>query len=162
VKKQAITQSVQKSRRKLLTAMSVGVAAKLPDLWSKPAVASVVLPAHASSTTPACDSVLLSFSARTNDGTSSYYTYTLTADALGLPNSPSFNANFTFYNIGNMTQTTVTALQSIGPGMHRATVPIEVVFTAACSPFSVNVYPVGTPGNIVCDDQTQYCALIDL
>jgi len=44
-------QAVQRSRRKLLTMLSIGAAAsKLPDSWSKPTVASVMLPAHAQST----------------------------------------------------------------------------------------------------------------
>lgn len=43
--------ATQKSRRKLLTTLTVGVAAaKLPDFWSKPLVESVLLPAHAVAT----------------------------------------------------------------------------------------------------------------
>jgi len=157
VKKQAKPQAVQKSRRKLLAAMSVGVVAtKLPEHWTRPMVASVGLPAHARFTTPPCSAVDLTFSGRF--GTIPYYTYTLTADAFGLPSSPAFNANFSYYNLGNLQTSSIVPLQSVAPGTHRATLSINVIGTAQCFPFDVNVYPVGTPGYTVCSDQTYYCA----
>ena len=52
----------QTSRRKLLAALSVGAAAKLPDMWSRPTVASVMLPTHAAGSPP--EHLLAGFSPR--------------------------------------------------------------------------------------------------
>jgi len=111
-------QAVQRSRRKLLTVLSVGAAAaKLPEVWSKPTVASVMLPAHAARS-PAmpeegCSAVRLF--ADLNPGTESL-TFRLGAVATDLPPGGDFFMRFTF-----VTFLYSLSASSLSPGVYGGT-----------------------------------------
>jgi len=151
-------QAVQRSRRKLLTMLSVGAAvAKLPDGWTKPTVASVMLPAHAKSTFAACTA---SEFVPTDSGTTGAASYTvgLVARAVGLPEGTSFNAFFTYPG-----GSTAIPAGPNDPGTVGATVlsGATVPYGSLCGGlFFVNFYPAGTPGIVVCADSFQFtCTL---
>jgi len=152
-------QKIQKSRRKLLAAMSVGVAAKLPDLWSKPTVASVMLPAHAKGSPgprPNCDCAVVfanasAFSISTVYGVNLLLSATIDC----VPEDAGESCVFT-HSINGTTQTINGLYNGIGACSASQFIPLGG--PGACATVSVlnhsvivNFYDAG--GNICSDTQ---------
>jgi len=152
-------QDLQYTRRKLLTALAAAPAvAKLPDAWSRPVVASVMLPAHAAGSPALCSGANLVQANLSSGG--GYYTVGVVGYAYGLPAGKGSNYSAVFiYPGGNRT----LGLQSINPGTYAATLNPQatIPYGSFCnSPFTVNFFPAGSPGNVICGDTLSVCATV--
>jgi len=146
-------QAVQHSRRKLLTVLSISaVAGKLPEVWTKPVVASVMLPAHAVGTGPLCNSAQLIVSGTSEPNGS--YTINLVGSAFGLPSGTIFYGLFHYYG-GSV----LAGLTNLYPGIHAATITVTVPNTALCSNLALDVFQQGNLTVRLCSDNTSACTV---
>jgi len=143
---------IQKSRRKLLSILSAGaVAAKLPELWSKPTVASVMLPAHATTTGPQCDSAELIIAGVSPPNGS--YTINLVGYAFGLPSGPIYYGLFSYYG------GSVLAGLTVQGGSHAASVQVTVPNSAYCSVLALDIVAQGALNTRLCFDTNNLCVI---
>jgi len=150
-------QDKRHTRRKLLTALAAApFASKLPDAWSRPVVASVMLPAHAAGSPARCASANLTLVDLVGGG--GFQTVYVVGSAYGLMNGSAYSAQF-IYPGGNRT----VQLGSVAPNIYAATLNPGATVPDAnfCdSPFTVNFFPAGSPGNVVCGDTLTICSTV--
>jgi len=138
---------VQRSRRKLLAILSAGAAAKLPQIWSQPAVAAVMLPAHAASTQ--CSGVQVTADGDLGEG--SIYFLAYATAYLGGPGP--YVANFRYVN-----GTQTIPMNNIGGGSFYASMTdvATVPYNICDGLIQVDIFAAGVSSITLCSGSTLF------